>query len=449
MFMSFGHLTKKCLLFLAVPLTMSLRLILTKLASENESKKEERNIFYHVFLKFLGRSLHWFLWSEFERMILSSKEKKNQDNKESILVNYSENNHDVLYSEEQKRSNSIYNLYKLDCSEKRKIEKKNTRKKIFLLILVSVLDFFYVTSIETVSETNLYYNRSIGVLSLTLVIRLFAIAILSKLIIENTKLYRHHNLSVMIILIVVIIINIYSVFFKNDNIDYFQTLGLMILPEVFCSIMYVYGAKYLTMTNVNIYKLLFFDGIIGMILSILLQIITHSTISCNKIQHFFYNIESICDNENRLNIICENFQFKLKEYVILISLIILNFVESWLIWLLIYNFSVNHFGVIWSISSLSFLFIGIDDFKTINYIASTLGCVTIIFAAFVYNEIIILKFCGFDENTVTEINRRSLRDLSCDFGKDEFSENSSYLSLQYSSEEISKQNSIKSELSNF
>ena len=415
MFMSFGHLTKKCLLFLAVPLTMSLRLILTKLASENESKKEERNIFYHVFLKFLGRSLHWFLWSEFESMILSSKEKKNQDNKESILVNYSENNNDVLYSEESKRSNSIYNLYKLDCSEKRKVEKKNTRKKIFLLILVSILDFFYVTSIETVSETNLYYNRSIGVLSLTLVIRLFVIAILSKLIIENTKLYRHHNLSVMIILIVVIIINIYSVFFKKDNIDYFQTLGLMILPEVFCSIMYVYGAKYLTMTNVNIYKLLFFDGIIGMILSILLQIISYYVIKCSKINNFFHEEAPFCDGEI-IKTMVKNLNFNgLKDplnTIFSILLIIVHFCETWSIWLLIVNFSVNHYA---AFNSISLFFNFINNFD----IVCILGIIIIFFTVLVYNEIIILKFYNFNRNTSIEISRRSVKDAKCDFEDDE------------------------------
>ena len=128
MFISFGLLTKKSLLFLVVPLTMALRLLLTYL-SKNELKPEERNIFYHVFLKFLGRSFHWILWSEFESMILSSKKNDDQDNKELILVNSTQNNNDVVYLDKPERVNSIYYLYKLDCSEKKKIEKKNKKKK--------------------------------------------------------------------------------------------------------------------------------------------------------------------------------------------------------------------------------------------------------------------------------------------------------------------------------
>ena len=80
---------------------MTLRLLLTYL-SKNESKPEERNIFNHVFLKFLGRSFHRILWSEYESMILSSKKNDDQDNKELLLVNSIQNNYDVVYSDKQK-----------------------------------------------------------------------------------------------------------------------------------------------------------------------------------------------------------------------------------------------------------------------------------------------------------------------------------------------------------
>ena len=57
--------------------------------------------------------------------------------------------------------------------------------------------------------------------------------------------------------------------------------------------MYVYGVKYLSMTNVNIYKLLFFVGIIGMILSELLQIIIHFVRNCDTIETFFLKMHLI------------------------------------------------------------------------------------------------------------------------------------------------------------
>ena len=38
---------------------------------------------------------------------------------------------------------------------------------------------------------------------------------------------------------------------------------------------------------------------------------------------------------------------------------------------------------------------------------------------FVYNEIIILRFCGFEKNTAVEISKRSVRDTNFVFEKSE------------------------------
>ena len=99
-------------------------------------------------------------------------------------------------------------------------------------------------------------------------------------------------------------------------------------------------------------------------------------------------------------------------------LILMNFYEIWAKWLLIFNFSVNHYGAICAIP-LIFIFTFKNGTGIGNSIVYIIGNAIIIFMAFVYNEIIILRFCGLDKNTAIEISRRSIRDSSCDFGKDE------------------------------
>ena len=74
---------------------------------------------------------------------------------------------------------------------------------------------------------------------------------------------------------------------------------------------------------------------------------------------------------------------------------------------------------------------------------SFLGCAVIIFTAFVYNEIIILKFCGFDKNTTDEINIRSLKDFNCDFGKDEDETSLEPIHLQDNIKETNDENNRK------
>ena len=89
-------------------------------------------------------------------------------------------------------------------------------------------------------------------------------------------MYSHQILSIIVILIAVIYANIYSPTvdpIKNEH--FFRKLGLLLLPELLYSLMYVFGAKYLSITKGNnIYKFLFIDGIMGIILSILLQFIS-------------------------------------------------------------------------------------------------------------------------------------------------------------------------------
>ena len=177
--------------------------------------------------------------------------------------------------------------------------------------------------------------------------------------------------------------------------------------------MYVCGAKYLSITEGNIYKFLFIDGIIGMILSVLLQAITYNFRLCDSIKYFFYEDKIIyCDSENKLNNMIKNLGFEEFGGYFAIPNILALFFEIWIIWLTIFNFTPNHFSAIYSIPLLIIYFISEDIDYFVVYI---IGNIIIFFMTLVYNEIIILKFCGFDKNTSVEINKRSKKDSNCDF----------------------------------
>ena len=418
MIISFGRLTEKSLLFLFVPIFMLIRRFLTDL----ETSFGEKNIFYPSFLRFLGRLIHGIMWLIIVKISITNTKNK-QDNKDKILTINDQNsstqiNPDILNEDELKRNSTIYKQYELECKEKRKMEIKNNCKKIFLLIFVCILDFLAVTTNTIVVETNLYNERTSGLVSIALTTRLFAIALLSYFIIKNSKMYSHHYLSIIIILIVVISIIIFSAINKKEkNNDYVLKLGLFILPELLYSIMYVFGAKYLLITDGNIYKLLFIEGILGIILSIILQVIIFFSVDCSSIQNFLNEGATYCYGENgkRIKTMIVNLSFEKFGGFVGIIKIIIHFFEMGSIWLLIYNFSANHFGAIQSIPSFIFFNLGVEDINTL-YI---LGSIIIVFMTFVYNEIIILRFCGFDKNTVDEINIRSLRETRCDFEKDD------------------------------
>ena len=100
MFISFGYLTKKCLLFIAVPIIMIIRRKLTYSIPE-----KIKNMFYFGFIKFLGTSLNGIFWLIIGRTIVSNK-KEEKENKDKILLAHDPNqqNNDML-NESQKRYN--------------------------------------------------------------------------------------------------------------------------------------------------------------------------------------------------------------------------------------------------------------------------------------------------------------------------------------------------------
>ena len=447
MFISFGYLSKKSLLFLILPVVMIIRYIIS-----DKTKPKIKCIFYPCFIKFLCCSISGILWI-LDKIINKSKKKVIEDNKDKILLILEqnaplENNKDVLNENEStekvNKYSNIYNLYESHYCEKIKKEKINNLKKICFLILIYFLDFISVSYQTIIKKTKYNKNPSGGQITLSSAARLFTIAILSHIIIKNTKMYGHHYLSAIIILMILIIIIIFSCLTeKENNKNYFSKMGLMILQELLFSIMYVCGEKYLSISEGNIYKFLFIDGIVGMILSILLQVISYSFIKCNSIEQFFEgDIKEYCDKNNHLNTMVKNLGYQEFGGFYAIPNIIALFFDIWLLWLVIFNFSANHFGAIYSIP-LIYRWSSNKNFQ--NSVVCIIGNIIIILMTFVYNEIIILRFCGFDKNTAVEINRRSVKDLNCDFGENENGtsekSDSSSLILQDVNEEISKDSS--------
>ena len=414
-FITFGRLTKKWLLFLIVPIIMYYRRHFT----EKLKLRDANNMFYTGFIRFLGRSINGFLWIILKKRTTASNKKDKKNNKDTASISsdhhsFSLNDSDSFAEIPPKKCAVVQ--YEFDYNKKK--NKKNNIKK-FLLILTCIIDFIAVTCNTIKRKTNLFSMASSGQSSLSIVIRLFAIAIFSHFFIDNLRMYKHHYLSIIIIIIVVVTTNIYS-FIKEKIDDYFLRLVLMILPDLYFSIMYVCGAKYLSISKGNIFKLLFFDGIIGIFLSILFQIIAYCFIPCDFIQNSecFDDGVPYCDGK-KIKTMVNNFIEKEFDPFRSILLIILNFVETWAIWYLIFSFSVNHFGAIYIIPSFVFFIVkGYKKAQNSNPLILIIGNAIIIFMTFVFNEIIILKFCGFDKNTAVEINKRALRELKCDFGED-------------------------------
>ena len=165
------------------------------------------------------------------------------------------------------------NQFEIEKQKREKLEiiKLTNKKRInfIILIFLGFLDFVFVNLHILVSELKIYQNISLGLLTLMSCFRIFALAILSSILIQYRKSYSHHYFSEICIGLVGIIILILSfIFEKNQNENFFIKLILMIIPEVCFSFMFSIGLVYLIRTNGNLYKILCINGITGIILSI-------------------------------------------------------------------------------------------------------------------------------------------------------------------------------------
>ena len=399
MFISFGAINIKWILFLIFPLIIVLCDI-TK-----DQLKIEKNIFFQIFLKFLGRSLCFIFWPLLYKLLSWDSEIENEKNQINESI-YKDGNI------KEKQNTAFLEFIANDIKSNKTIINNKRKKNNHLLLLFSFLDFIS-SNIKFLVKNNKYWiNQSAGLNIISSCTRLLFFVLFSKFLINNHKINRHQYFSGIVILIVAIIISILSFLYENQNNEnFFIKLLLMILPHIFYCFKDACGAIYLIKSQGIIYKLIFINGIIGLILSGILQFIL-SLFNCNDIKDFLNKDEDkVCDGDKIKTIIVNFKSFGDFGSYISILLIIFYMAKYIFKWLLIFYFSLNHYAAIYTIPTLFKYIIKINEseFK-VFYI---LGIVIITLMTLIYNEIIILKFCGLDKETKIEISKRASLDSAC------------------------------------
>ena len=117
---------------------------------------------------------------------------------------------------------------------------------------------------------------------------------------------------------------------------------------------------------------------------------------------------NFCDNNNNLKSI---FNLKIDERIIkFLTSLVLSVIELACTWLLIFYQTVNHLSVACAIHLMFRFVIGRNDNITNHIIIGIISLILISFFSLVYNEIIILRFCQLEKDTVEEIERRASED---------------------------------------
>ena len=268
--------------------------------------------------------------------------------------------------------------------------KPATNKEKFLwIILTSILDFIscLLNSIFWVNLDN-YLN--------TWAFTIIAMSLFSYWILKF-KLFKHHYISMAIIVLIGILYNIFTDRFILENMKKNYIFYLVYsLNEILISFNYVLYKYLMDIKYIKSYEILFFDGLIELTLSIITLIITTN----------IGNIDNFWDYYQQLD---------LKEILIFFSIAIFYFIFTSLVLTVIDIFSPFHVFLLNNLSEVIIEFYNISNFGMDEYIFSLLSVIIVFIVTLVFVEIIELNFCNISSMTKENIKIRARLDTVTTF----------------------------------
>ena len=292
--------------------------------------------------------------------------------------------------------NIIQNKY---LNDNIKNKKKRTKRIIKLTILVSIFDFL---SLNLNVTYNIIVKNSSFVFKSERMHSYILYNILSKyvlsIIILRLKIYKHHYLSLVLNCIFLAILVIFDIFFLRA----FLYMLMKIVVAILFSFEDVYAKVLLSIDSVSPYSYLLYRGILVNFLSLLYSIV-------------FIFVKLPDEFENK-SIVFTRFWKLYQDKLNIFLYVLLLFVKYLLnlnIFLIIDKFSPIHFAIASIMANIGSLLISIiyKKIHRIDFFFILAVYLLLILSALVYNEFIILNFCGFQTNTQLFLQKKANNDI--------------------------------------
>ena len=282
----------------------------------------------------------------------------------------------------KKNSKSIPNLIENNYKDRRDKDKAKLswKKKLLWILLVAVLDFFCYLFSNFSGSSNEFY---LGIMQINLIF----MAIFSYLILKM-KLYKHHYLCIFFILLKCIIYFIVFKVFKDFTQESIVPLVIGFITEISFCLVYILYKYYMQIKYMIPYEIMFFQGLIELLFSIITLIITTK---CNFLDNFFVFKSEV----NR------------KEIAIIIFMIILHFLYMIILYKTIEIFSPFYIFISVLLSEYTVFFVNIKILNTGQIISGIILMVFCSFMILIFVEIIELNFCGLSTMTKKNIELRA------------------------------------------
>ena len=282
-----------------------------------------------------------------------------------IFILRSRNKH-IHSGEIEKVSKSIIESYYIS------IQKKINKGKWLLIFLSSFIFFIqFLIFIYTVSMKTNYWIWDI-----------FFVLILCHFILK-IQFYKHHYLSIIIILLIGLIIDLAFQNIQNDIKTDFSMVLLRFLREILLSLHVVINKYIIDKKNGAVYEICFFNGVINLILLIIFSIF----------DYYFFKKDNFVEYFDNFNFI---------ELLVVFGVMITQLGFYFFALITNKDYTPCHVFIIFVFGQLAF-YIDFSTKSTIIFICF----IFILFISLIFNEIIELNFFGLSKDVKKNIIIRS------------------------------------------
>ena len=197
------------------------------------------------------------------------------------------------------------------------------------------------------------------------------------------KLYKHHYLSLILIIILGIILDFICENLQDDITKNFGFVLLRLLREILFSLREVIDKYIMEKKFCSIYELSMYNGLINLILLGIFSLLNYYYFSIDNFEEYFNNFNGI-------------------ELLVLIGMMITQFGLYICSLFTSKNNTPCHVFIIYIFGQLAYY----TDFST-NSIIFIICLIFILFISLIFNEIIEIKCFGLEENTRNNIAKRA------------------------------------------
>ena len=299
----------------------------------------------------------------------------------------------IIYKIYNKKNNEG-KLQKILYIKKHKIQ-INKKEKFFWILLVSIIEFTgnLISSIYWVGENSNLSTYTIDIIFLSL----FSYLILKE------KLYKHHYVSIISIMILGILLNIFNNKFTIENFkNNFLNIIFIFLSQIIFQLTYALYKYYVIKKYIISYEIMFYQGIIQLILFIIILIITTKIGKLDNFWDYYNNLDA-------------------KEIIIFIVLIIFVFIYDLSLFITIDKYSPFYIMLLDTLAELIFYFVDFDTDDPMISISSIIINILVFLMILIFVEIIELNFFDLSYMTQKNIKIRAQQDSALE-GNDEDNE---------------------------